>query len=72
MSDINKKILELISKGATVNEICAKTGLSNRQLFYRMNMLEIMGYNFSRKYYNNGEILYNYRYCVYFKNSSYR
>lgn len=58
MSDTNKKILEMISKNASVNEICSATGLSNKQLFYRLNMLKIKGFDFSKKYYYDGEICY--------------
>lgn len=58
MSETNKKIIDMILKGATANEIASSTGLSNRQLFYRLNMLKTKGYNFSRKYYYDGEIVY--------------
>lgn len=55
----NNKILELINKNASVNEICNITGLSHKQLFYRMNMLKIKGYDFEKKYYYSGDIVYN-------------
>lgn len=55
----NNKILELINKNASVNEICNITGLSHKQLFYRMNMIKIKGYDFTKKYYYNGEIVYD-------------
>lgn len=58
MTEINQKILDMIAKNASVNEISKVTGLSNKQLFYRLNMLKIKGYNFSRKYYYDGEICY--------------
>ena len=58
MIDTNKKILDLVSRGATANEISNETNLSNRQLFYRMSLLELKGYNFKKKYYYNGEIVY--------------
>lgn len=58
MTNTNKLILDLISKNASVNEICSVTGLSHKQLFYRMNMLKIKGYNFKHKYYYNGDIVY--------------
>lgn len=58
MTETNQKILDMISKNASANEICAATGLSNKQLFYRLNMLKTKGYNFSKKYYYDGEITY--------------
>lgn len=59
MSDTNQKIIDMINKNANVNEICSATGLSNKQLFHRLNMLKIKGYDFSRKYYYDGNIVYN-------------
>lgn len=44
----NEILLELISKNASVNEICSITGLSPKQLFYRLNMLKIKGYDFEK------------------------
>lgn len=58
MSEVNKKILDMILKNASANEIATATGLSNKQLFYRLNMLKNKGYNFSKKYYQDGEIVY--------------
>lgn len=58
MTETNQKILDMILKNASVNEICAHTGLSSKQLFHRLNMLKIKGFNFSRKYYSDGEICY--------------
>ena len=64
MTEINQKILDLIKTGASANEIVNETGLSNRQLFYRLSMLELKGYKFLKKYYYNGEILYNFNQTV--------
>ncbi len=58
MTEMNQKIFDMIAKNASVNEICSVTGLSNKQLFYRLNMFKIKGFNFSRKYYSDGEICY--------------
>ena len=58
MTEMNQKIFDMIAKNASVNEICIQTGLSNKQLFYRLNMFKIKGFNFSRKYYSDGEICY--------------
>ena len=58
MTETNQKILDMVLKNASVNEICAHTGLSSKQLFHRLNMLKIKGFNFSRKYYSDGEICY--------------
>ena len=58
MTETNQKILDMILKNATTNEISSATGLSNKQLFYRLNLLKAKGYNFSKKYYDDGEITY--------------
>ena len=58
MTNTNQLILDLITKNASVNEITSMTGLSHKQLFHRMNMLKIKGYDFKRKYYYNGDICY--------------
>lgn len=55
----NETILKLINKNASVNEICSITGLTQKQLFYRMNMLKIKGYDFEKKFYYNGDIVYS-------------
>ena len=58
MTEMNQRILDMIAKNASVNEICSVTGLSNKQLFYRLNMFKVKGFDFSRKYYEDGEITY--------------
>lgn len=58
MSDLNQIILNLILQKASLNEICEITGLSSKQLFHRLNMLKQWGYDFSRKYYYTGDIVY--------------
>lgn len=58
MSEINDIIMKMILEKATVNEIVKATGSSHKQLFYRLNMLRTKGYDFKKKYYNNGEITY--------------
>ena len=58
MKNTNQLILDLISKNASIDEITTITGLSHKQLFYRMNMLKIKGYNFKKKYYYSGDIVY--------------
>lgn len=58
MTETNQKIIDMILKNASVNEICEVTGLSSKQLFYRLNMFKVKGFDFSRKYYEDGEITY--------------
>lgn len=58
MTETNQKIIDMILKNASVNEICEETGLSSKQLFYRLNMFKVKGFDFSRKYYEDGEITY--------------
>ena len=58
MTETNQKIIDMILNNASVNEICEVTGLSSKQLFYRLNMFKVKGFDFSRKYYEDGEITY--------------
>ena len=58
MTDINQLILSMILENASLYEISTITGLSNKQLFHRLNMLKFQGYDFSRKYYYTGDIVY--------------
>ena len=58
MTEINQKIIDMIEKSASANEICEATGLSNRQLYYRQNMMKSKGYIFSKKFFYNGDIVY--------------
>lgn len=58
MTDLTKKLLKLISEGKTINEISEITGLSNRQLFNIITMIRTKGFEFDRKYYYNGDIIY--------------
>ena len=55
----NDTILNLKKENATVNDIREITRLSHKQLFYRINMLKIKGYDFKKKYYYSGDIVYN-------------
>ena len=58
MSEVNQKIIQMIQYGATANEISQAVGITNKQLFYRLHMLQIKGYEFLKKYYYDGEIGY--------------
>ena len=58
MTEINKQILELINKNISLNELIKLTGLSNKQLYHRLNVLKNQGFNIERKYYYNGDITY--------------
>lgn len=59
MTEINKMIVDMIEKGLSANEIADAAGLSNKQLFYRLNSLKAKGFTFNKKYYENGDIVYN-------------
>ena len=59
MTKINDLILEMIKKNKSLNQICEETGLSSKQLFYRLYLLRIKGYDFINKYYYNGDIRYD-------------
>lgn len=58
MSEINNKILELIKRNYSANEITSVVGITNKQLFYRLNQIKNKGFNIDKKYYSNGEIEY--------------
>ena len=59
MTELNERIIELISKNASVNEIVEETGLSHKRLYYRLNLLKTKGYSFRSKYYYNGDMFYH-------------
>lgn len=58
MSELTIKILNLIKENKTVNEISEETGLSNKQIYNIIAIIKNKGFNFERKYYSNGELLY--------------
>lgn len=58
MTEMNKKILELVEKNASIYELSEITGLTTKQLFHRLNTLKNQGFNIKRKYYYNGDITY--------------
>ena len=52
------QIIELIKEGKTCNQICEVMNLTNRQLYLRLMNLENKGLFFRRKYYSDGNIIY--------------
>ncbi len=58
MSEINNKILELVKQNYSANEITSVVGITNKQLFYRLNQIKNKGFNIDKKFYSNGEIEY--------------
>ena len=64
MSDLTNKIIELIKQNKTVNEISNETNLSNKQLYNIISIIGNSGYVFDRKYYYDGNIIYNQRYKI--------
>ena len=59
MSETNKIILDMINKECSLNQIVNETNLSSKQLFYRLYLLKSKGYEFKKKYYYTGDIVYN-------------
>jgi len=57
MSDLNIKILDLIDKKYTINEMMVELNLSKEQLCKAFRKLKQVGINFNRKYYDCGEII---------------
>ena len=60
MSEINQKIIDMINGKASANDISTALGITNKQLFYRLNLLKNRGYNIRQKYYYNGDIVYEF------------
>lgn len=58
MSDLTLKLLNLIKEGKTTNEIAEALNLSNKQLYNLITTIRNKGFDFERKYYYNGEIIY--------------
>ena len=58
MTEINTKIIDMITKEATATEIAHAVGMTNNKLYYRISQLRSMGYNIKTKYYYNGDIVY--------------
>ena len=58
MSETTKKLLELISAGKTLNEISDLMGISHKRLFNYLTMIRNKGFDFDRKYYDTGDIIY--------------
>ena len=58
MTDLNKKLLELINQERTINEISDILKLSHKQIYTRLKNLKIHGFEFNRKYYYDGNIKY--------------
>ena len=58
MSDLNIKILELIDKKHTANEIMKELGLSREQLCKALRKMKYVGMEFNKNFYADGEIIY--------------
>lgn len=58
MTDLTKQLLKLMTEGKTINEIVEETGFSSKQLFNIISTIENKGFEFNRKYYYNGDIIY--------------
>ena len=58
MRDQTIKLMELIKKGKTCNEICSILNISNKQLFNNLTNLRNKGLYYKQKCYSNGEIIY--------------
>lgn len=59
MNESTLKLLELLKQEKTANEIAKELKISNKQLFKRLLKLKNIGFDFKRKYYYNGDIVYS-------------
>ena len=60
MSESTLKLIELIKHGKTANEMAQELNISSKQLFNRLLQLKNIGFDFQRKYYYNGDIVYSF------------
>jgi len=58
MSDLTRELLKLIDEGKTINEISEKLNISNKRIYNILSLIRNKGFEFERKYYYNGDILY--------------
>jgi len=58
MSEVVVKLLDLINKGYTLNDIIYELNLSNEEIYRIFRELNLMGIDFNRKYYDSGDIIY--------------
>lgn len=58
MSDTTKTLLKLISEGKTINEISEELKLSPKKIYNILTILGNKGFEFERKYYSDGSIVY--------------
>lgn len=59
MSDLTKRLLELIKNNKTLNEISDELKMSNKQLYNLFTIIKNKGIEFNRIYYEDGNIKYN-------------
>lgn len=60
MSESTLKLIELVKQQKTSNEIAQELNISNKQLFNRLLQLKNLGFDFKRKYYYSGDIVYSF------------
>ena len=58
MTDLNKKLLDLINQERTINEISNTLHLSHKQIYSRLKNLKTHGFEFNRKYFYDGNMKY--------------
>ena len=58
MSELSKRILDLINEEICINEICSIMNLSHKQVYNILRGLKQIGIEFNKKYYCDGETIY--------------
>ena len=58
MSTLTIKLIDMIHKGWTLNDISSELGLSNKQIYNILRGLKLKGFDFDRKYYYSGDVVY--------------
>lgn len=59
MSDINIKMLDLIDKKYTINEMIVELGISREEFLKELRRLKQIGMSFNKRFYSDGEIMYS-------------
>ena len=58
MTDSTALLLKLINEGKTINEISETLGISHKKIYNILTMIRNKGFEFDRKYYYNGDMVY--------------
>ena len=58
MTELTLQLLKLINEEKTINEISEKMKISRKRIYSILRTISIKGFEFDRKYYSNGDLIY--------------